>query len=77
MLKTINPRKNPTTSDCCVRTVPFAKIRPELLDDAERGGPRLIEAFCAGMWGGYGYGVQRNIMRLTKDDSNSNDLWTK
>lgn len=26
---------------------------------------------------GPGYGIQRNIMRLTKNESNSNDLWTK
>jgi hypothetical protein len=24
-----------------------------------------------------GYGIQRRLMRITKDESNSNDLWTK
>ncbi|KAK4148979.1 hypothetical protein C8A00DRAFT_19280 [Chaetomidium leptoderma] len=76
-LKIINPRNNPSSHDCCVRAVPFAQVRPELLEDARRGGTRMVEAFSAGMWGGYGYGIQRNIMRMTKDESNINDLWTK
>ncbi|KAK3306481.1 uncharacterized protein B0T15DRAFT_527335 [Chaetomium strumarium] len=77
ILKTINPRNNPSSNDCCVRAVPLAQVRPELLEDARRGGARMVETFCAGMWGGYGYGIQRNIMRMTKDGSNINDLWTK
>lgn len=54
MLKVINPRNNPSSNDCCVRAVPFSQIKPELLEDARQGGTRLVEAFCAGMWGGYG-----------------------
>ncbi|KAL5353812.1 hypothetical protein ACLOAV_001854 [Pseudogymnoascus australis] len=77
VLKAINPRNNPSTHDCCVRAVPFSKIRSELLDDARRGGSRMTEAFSAGIWGGYGYDIQRNILHLTKDESNSSDLWTK
>lgn len=54
VLKSINPRNNPSSNDCCVRAVPFSKIKPELLEDARRGGYHTTEAFCAGMWGGYG-----------------------
>lgn len=54
VLKIINPRSNPSSDDCCVRPVPFSNIKPELLEDARRGGSRLVEAFCGGMWGGYG-----------------------
>ena len=53
-LKLINPRNNPTTHDCCTRTVPFSEVDPVLLEDAQNGGNALIEAFCAGMFGGYG-----------------------
>jgi hypothetical protein len=51
ILKIINPRNKPYSHDCCVRAVPFAQVRPELLEDARRGGTHMIEAFCAGMWG--------------------------
>lgn len=45
-----NPLKNPATQDICVRKVPLAKIKPQLL---EKEG-KLVEAFCAGVWGGLG-----------------------
>lgn len=45
-----NPENNPTTHDLCIRKVPLTKIRPELL---EKEG-KLVEAFCAGVWGGLG-----------------------
>lgn len=47
-----NPNKNPATQDICVRRVPLTAIRPSLLEKAEEG--RLVEAFCAGVWGGLG-----------------------
>lgn len=53
-LKLINPRDNPTTHDCCTREVPFSELDPALLEDARSGGCALIEAFCAGLFGGYG-----------------------
>lgn len=53
-LRVINPRNNPTTHDCCARAVPFSELDPVLLEDARNGGGALLEAFCAGMWGGYG-----------------------
>ena len=45
-----NPNHNPATQDLCVRKVPLRKIQPQLLE--EEG--RLTEAFCAGVWGGFG-----------------------
>jgi hypothetical protein len=67
VLKIINPRNNPSSDDCCVRPVPFSEIKPELLDDARRGGSRLIEAFSGGMWGGYGSSI---AVCLAKDEAN-------
>ena len=45
-----NPEKNPSTKDLCVRKVPLNQVKPQLL---EKEG-RLVEAFCAGVWGGVG-----------------------
>jgi hypothetical protein len=45
-----NPNRNPQTHDLCVRTVPLSQLKPQLL---EKDG-RLVEAFCAGVWGGLG-----------------------
>jgi len=45
-----NPNRNPATQDLCVRKVPLSKIKPQLL---EKDG-KLVEAFCAGVWGGLG-----------------------
>lgn len=45
-----NPNGNPRTHDLCVRTVPLSQLKPQLL---EKDG-RLVEAFCAGVWGGLG-----------------------
>lgn len=45
-----NPLNNPTTNDICVRKVPLSKIDARLL---EKDG-RLVETFCAGVWGGFG-----------------------
>lgn len=45
-----NPERNPTTADLCVRKVPLSQIKPEYL---EKEG-KLVEKFCAGVWGGLG-----------------------
>lgn len=45
-----NPERNPTLHDLCVRRVPLDKIQPALLE--KKG--KLVEAFCAGVWGGMG-----------------------
>ena len=49
-----NPNNSPSTNDVCLRRVPLGKIRPELLEAAERGETGLVERFCAGVWGGWG-----------------------
>lgn len=54
MFKKINPFKNSTSHDCYVRRVPYEGVDQDLLEDARRGGTKLIEAFAQGMWGGYG-----------------------
>ena len=49
-----NPSANQTTHDLCVRKLPLFKLRPELVEDARDGGAKLVESFCAGVWGGFG-----------------------
>lgn len=46
----LNPERNPTTHDLCVRRVPLSDIQPALLE--KKGA--LVEAFCAGVWSGWG-----------------------
>lgn len=45
-----NPLQNPTLHDLCVRTVPLSEINPSLLENEGK----LVEKFCAGVWGGWG-----------------------
>jgi hypothetical protein len=45
-----NPSGNPTTHDLCIRRVPLSEINPSLLE--KKG--KLVEAFCAGVWSGWG-----------------------
>jgi hypothetical protein len=52
--KKYNPSANPTTHDLCIRKIPIFKLKPELVEDAERGGTKMVEAFCAGVWSGFG-----------------------
>ncbi|KPM42980.1 hypothetical protein AK830_g3497 [Neonectria ditissima] len=77
LLKQINPGNNPESHDMCVRRVPFSQLKPELLQDAQRGGSKLVEAYSAGMWGRYAYAIQRKIMESFRDDSNRDDVWAK
>lgn len=49
-----NPGNHPSLNDSCVRKVPLSQIPPDLVDDALNGGSKLVERFCAGVWGGYG-----------------------
>ncbi|KAJ6134654.1 hypothetical protein N7523_000976 [Penicillium sp. IBT 18751x] len=73
-----NPRQHPSLNDSCVRKVPFSDIEAELVADARQNGSKLTERFCAGMWGGFGYAAQRNILRwLWRNESNHNMLWDK
>ncbi|KAL2867707.1 uncharacterized protein BJX67DRAFT_76780 [Aspergillus lucknowensis] len=78
-LSSFNPGNHPSLNDSCVRKVPLSRLPPELVDDADNGGSRLLERFCAGVWGGYGYAIQRNILtylwRSTSTQESS--LWDK
>lgn len=47
-----NPNRNPGTSDLCVRKVPLAQLKADLVEGAAEG--KLIEQFCAGVWSGLG-----------------------
>jgi hypothetical protein len=46
----LNPNQNAVLPDVCVRKVPLSQIDPKLLE--QKG--KLVEAFCAGVWGGIG-----------------------
>ena len=52
--KKFNAESNPTTHDVCVRRIPTFKLRKDLTEDAANGGTKLVEALCAGVWGGFG-----------------------
>ncbi|KAJ5613375.1 hypothetical protein N7510_006569 [Penicillium lagena] len=69
-----NPNKNPTLHDVCVRRVPLDKIDPALLE--KKG--KLVEAFCAGVWGGMGYIPQRAYMaRKYQNPETADHLWER
>ncbi|KAL4966086.1 uncharacterized protein BDV14DRAFT_171593 [Aspergillus stella-maris] len=68
-----NPSKNPTTHDLCIRRVPLSEINPSLLE--KKG--KLVEAFCAGVWSGWGYAFQRSYLsRKYEAADTANHLWT-
>ncbi|KAL4994670.1 hypothetical protein BDV10DRAFT_176311 [Aspergillus recurvatus] len=68
-----NPSKNPTTHDLCIRRVPLSEINPSLLE--KKG--KLVEAFCAGVWSGWGYAYQRSYLsRKYEADDTASHLWT-
>jgi len=67
-----NPNKNPATQDLCIRKVPLSSIKPELL---EKEG-KLVEAFCAGVWGGWGYAYQRSYLaKKYEGPTTAHQLW--
>jgi len=70
-----NPNRNPATQDLCVRKVPLSKIKPQLL---EKDG-KLVEAFCAGVWGGLGYAYQRSYLskKYQNDTTTAHQLWSR
>ncbi|KAJ7179586.1 hypothetical protein C8R46DRAFT_1212130 [Mycena filopes] len=71
--KRFNPNQNtPGLADLCVRRVPLSKIKPELL--AEEG--KLVEGFCAGVWSGIGYEIQRRYLeRKYRGQETASQLW--
>lgn len=70
-----NPNQNPPTKDLCVRKVPLKDIKPQLL---EKDG-KLVEAFCAGVWGGLGYAYQRSYLskKYQNDTTTAHQLWSR
>lgn len=61
----LNPSKNPTTHDLCIRRVPLSDINPALLE--KKG--KLVEAFCAGVWSGWGgFHMSRFMLRWSSTD---------
>ncbi|KAE8407761.1 hypothetical protein BDV37DRAFT_279549 [Aspergillus pseudonomiae] len=73
-----NPKQNPSLDDSCVRKVPLSEVKAELVEDYLNGGSKLLERFCGGVWGGYGYAIQRRILTLLcKDKTNDSMLWSK
>lgn len=52
--KKYNPSLNQLMHDVCVRKIPAFKLKPELIQDAQDGGTKLVEEYCAGIWGGFG-----------------------
>ncbi|KAJ5499388.1 hypothetical protein N7453_008439 [Penicillium expansum] len=72
--KKFNPNNNPTLHDVCVRRIPLDKIQPSLVE--EKG--KLVEAFCAGVWGGMGYIPQRAILeRKYRGPETADHLWDR
>ena len=66
-----NPNRNPATHDLCVRKVPLSQIKPQLL---EKEG-KLVEAFCAGVWGGLGMFCFRFSFSLSMIDSSGRTIF--
>ncbi|KAJ5960812.1 uncharacterized protein N7479_007962 [Penicillium vulpinum] len=72
--KKFNPSSNPTLHDVCVRRIPLDKIQPSLVE--EKG--KLVEAFCAGVWGGMGYIPQRAYFdRKYRGPETASHLWDR
>ncbi|KAH1303151.1 hypothetical protein KXV31_008319 [Aspergillus fumigatus] len=70
----LNPLRNPTTHDLCIRRVPLSDIDPTLLE--KKG--KLVEAFCAGVWSGWGYAFQRAYLaRKYQGPETANQLWSR
>ncbi|KAL1996143.1 hypothetical protein VTN49DRAFT_466 [Thermomyces lanuginosus] len=68
-----NPNGNATVNDILVRKVPLTQIHPRLLE--KKG--KLIEAFCAGVWGGIGFAFQRAYLaRKYQGPQTAHQLWS-
>lgn len=69
-----NPNNAPVTHDICLRSVPLAQIKPELL---EKEG-LLAEKFCAGVWSGIGYAYQRRYLeKKYRGPETESHLWDR
>ncbi|KAJ7058064.1 hypothetical protein C8F01DRAFT_1149364 [Mycena amicta] len=62
----------PGLHDYCVRKVPLKEIPEELLEN----NGKLVERFCGGVFGEFGYGIQRKyLQRKYRGPENSHHLW--
>ncbi|ETN36349.1 uncharacterized protein HMPREF1541_08626 [Cyphellophora europaea CBS 101466] len=64
-----NPYNNFTNADVITRRIPLHQLRPDLLEDAQNGGSRLVEQFCGAIWSGFNYTPQRLIHSRNKPAS--------
>ncbi|KAK2882713.1 hypothetical protein FQN49_000075 [Arthroderma sp. PD_2] len=72
-LRKYNPSNNPSIRDVCVKRVPLSSIDEKLRSQDGR----LVNAFCASVWGGLGYTVQRAILAHRYESPQSaHQLWT-
>ncbi|CCX33366.1 hypothetical protein FPQ18DRAFT_322431 [Pyronema domesticum] len=70
----LNPEKNPIVHDFCVRKVPLSKIKPELRENNQE----LTRAFCAGVWSGEGYRIQRSVLASNfQNDTTKHQVWER
>jgi len=74
-----NPNRNPTFHDVCVRRIAINKIDRALVKDANEGGDKLVTRFAQGVWGGFGFGIQREYLayKYKNDTTTKHQLWTK
>ncbi|KAK6441833.1 hypothetical protein LTR95_001942 [Oleoguttula sp. CCFEE 5521] len=74
LFRRYNPKNSPVTQDICIRRVPLASIKPELLE-AEG---KLAEAFCAGVWSGIGFRYQRRFLeKKWRGPKTADQLWDR
>nr|POF26083.1 hypothetical protein CFP56_22231 [Quercus suber] len=71
-----NPNNAPVTQDICLRRIALDQIKPALLEKADDG--KLVEAFCAGVWGGIGYAYQRRYLeKKYRGPATATQLWDR
>lgn len=69
-----NSENNAPVSDVVIRTVPLKDLQPALL---EKEG-KLVERFCAGVWGGLGYAYQRSYLeKKYRGPETAGQLWDR
>jgi len=69
-----NPSQNQPMKDYCCKKIPLSQIKPQLLEDSDK----LVEKFCAGVWGGLGYATQRAYLaRKYEGPETADQLWSR
>lgn len=77
--KNFNPRPNPVTSDIATRRVPLSKFPVDMRDHLRNGdGKELTRRFCAGIWTGKAFDVQRKYLtdKYAHLHGREDHLWT-